>query len=481
MKRPGMCMALAAWVLLWAAVVPARQTGDAGIARAVKTALAIDPGAPARQVRAQVTRGVVTLTGTVDNLLARERAVESASMVKGVRAVIDRIRVRPPARLDARLAADVLAALAADPAADALEIQVEAHDGRITLEGQVDSHQEQRLAARVAKGVRGVGQVVNRIEVAPPKKRPDPEIRADVARRLLHDLHVDASTIEVESESGLVALSGRVGSLQEKHRAYAGAWVAGVRDVDASGLNVVPGAREKPAWKERPATPPDGKVAKAVEDALLYDPRVNMFDIDVQVRKGTATLSGVVDNLGARKAAARDARNTVGVLRVRNRIQVRPAGNDCQDPAIMARVRSALSRDPVLSRREIDVRCHDGRVTLRGTVDSRHLALRAGELAARTRGVTEVANRLAPAPRSRRGKRDDRTLRRAIKGELFWNPWIDASRIVVVVRDGVVTLRGEVDGRLRRMLAIQEAYASGASKVLDRMEFSWEQPDQATP
>lgn len=471
----------AAWVLLWTSGAPAGTPGDGQIAKAVETAMALDHGASARKVDAEVEGGIVTLTGTVDSLLARESAVEAASMVKGVRAVIDRVRVRPPARLDAQITSDVLAALAADPATDSFEIRVEADGGRIVLRGRVDSRQEKLLAGRVAKGIRGVAGLDNRIEIAPSGKRPDPEIRADIARRLLHDLHVDASTVDVEVDSGRVSLTGRVGSLHEKNQAYADAWVAGVRAVDIAGLEVVPGTREGPALKKRPAAAPDAEVAKAVQDALLYDPRVNMFDVDVRVRGGTALLSGVVDNLGARRAAARDARNTVGVLRVENRIQVRPAAADCEDPAVLQRLQNTLARDPLVSGHAIDIQCSGGRVVLQGTVDSKQAALRAGELAARTRGVVEVRNRLDPAPRSHRGRRDDRALRRTIKGELFWNPWIDATRIVVVVDAGVVTLHGEVDGRLRRMLAIQAAYAAGARKVRDRMKYSWEQPEKPSP
>lgn len=66
---------------------------DAGITSSVKTKLAADDAVKAYQVDVDTRDHVVTLTGTVDSALARERAVVLARGTDGVRTVVDNIRV----------------------------------------------------------------------------------------------------------------------------------------------------------------------------------------------------------------------------------------------------------------------------------------------------------------------------------------------------------------------------------------------------
>jgi osmotically-inducible protein OsmY len=46
--------------------------------------------------------------------------------------------------------------------------------------------------------------------------------------------------------------------------------------------------------------------------------------------------------------------------------------------------------------------------------------------------------------RLRRRRRDDDELRQEIEDALFYDTWVDADAITVEVRDGIVTLRGEL-------------------------------------
>ncbi|MEQ9232499.1 BON domain-containing protein [Coleofasciculus sp. E2-BRE-01] len=68
----------------------------------------------------------------------------------------------------------------------------------------------------------------------------------------------------------------------------------------------------------------DAEIQDAVKDALLYDPRVASFNVNVAVDNGEVMLTGNVDNLKAKNAAAQDASNTVGVWNVENQINVEP-------------------------------------------------------------------------------------------------------------------------------------------------------------
>jgi osmotically-inducible protein OsmY len=120
--------------------------------------------------------GIVTLTGPVNNLLEKERAPEVASTVKGVRAVVNRVTVRPVKRTDAEIREDIEQALLDDPATEVYEVGIEVKDGIVTLAGTVDSWLKRELSERRAKGVGGVLEVRNRITVAYKDERADREI-----------------------------------------------------------------------------------------------------------------------------------------------------------------------------------------------------------------------------------------------------------------------------------------------------------------
>lgn len=83
----------------------------------------------------------------------------------------------------------------------------------------------------------------------------------------------------------------------------------------------------------------------AVNDALLYDPRVNAFNIDPDIVGSTVTLRGKVDNLKAKRAAEQDVKNTVGVSYVENRLKVR-LDTWPNDAKVAESIRNALLRDP---------------------------------------------------------------------------------------------------------------------------------------
>jgi len=70
-------------------------------------------------------------------------------------------------RSDERITDDVCERLADDPWVDASDIEVVVHHGEIALTGVVDDRQQRMRAARIAESVRGVVDVVNRINVAP--------------------------------------------------------------------------------------------------------------------------------------------------------------------------------------------------------------------------------------------------------------------------------------------------------------------------
>ena len=181
-----------------------------------------------RLVTVAVQDGIVTLTGKVDNLLARDRAAEIAGAIRGVRSVSNQITVDPIARADKQIQNKVNRMIARNPTTESFQINASVNNGVVLMTGKVDSWAEQDLATTVAKSIPGVREVRNKIEVDFTKSRPDKEIEADVRSRLIWDTLVDDELIFVDVKDGVVFLKGTVGSVMEQGRARSDAWVLGV-------------------------------------------------------------------------------------------------------------------------------------------------------------------------------------------------------------------------------------------------------------
>ena len=108
---------------------------------------------PFNIVDVNTNNGIVTLTGTVTNLLAKERATQIVETVRGVRSIVNHIDVDPVVDMSGRSLRKVVNdALLNDAATDSYEINVSADDkGRISLSDTVHSWQDRGLAEAVAK------------------------------------------------------------------------------------------------------------------------------------------------------------------------------------------------------------------------------------------------------------------------------------------------------------------------------------------
>jgi osmotically-inducible protein OsmY len=247
--------------------------------------------------------------------------------------------------------------------------------------------------------------------------------------------------------------------------------VVGVNDVDATGLEVGWWARDH-MRRDKYALKSDHEIRRAVKNAFLYDPRVLSFEPAVRVKSGVVTLSGTVDNLEARRAAEKDARNTVGVVLVRNHLQVRPT-TDLADEEITQRVRRARRRDPLVNRFDVAVTTFGGEVYLAAAVDSWIERIHAEQVAAGVEGVMDIHNNL-DVSRSR-AFLGDRAIEEEIKDELFWSPFVDADEVHVTVHNGVATLSGTVDNWADSSWAAGNARQGGALRVRNNVKVRNEQ------
>lgn len=70
------------------------NVNDSAITTRVKTAVTAEPGLQSTQIAIDTKDGVVTLSGTVDNEMMKQRAMQIAHQVGGVRSVVDNLEVK---------------------------------------------------------------------------------------------------------------------------------------------------------------------------------------------------------------------------------------------------------------------------------------------------------------------------------------------------------------------------------------------------
>lgn len=458
---------------------------DREITNAVQDELLYNTTTPSYRIDVSTSDGIVMLEGSVDNLLSRERAASIAASVKGVRGVVNKLDVHVPERSDVTLEKDVEEAILMDPAADKYEVAVNVNNGEVTLTGKVDSWQEKQLLAYVVKSVSGVKKLQNAVEVSYDVDRSDMEIRNEIESLLRNDVRVDDALLEVEVNDGYVELAGTVGSLLEKQQALTNAWVPGVFGVNADDLEVKDWAREEKYREGKYLVRSDEEIREAVRDVFRYDPRVSAFQPDVAVDNGTVRLTGIVDNLKAKRSAGEDARNVVGVSRVKNYLKVRP-GEGITDKKLETRVEEAFVRDPFVRKYEVYVDASNGVVSLRGSVNNAFQRSQAEELASRQKGVVAVENYInveSPAeytyydyygwnsvyplvfPDDRDVFLSDREIMQEVNQQLRWSPFVNEEDIDVVVKNGTVILSGLVETPREKAFAGINAREAGAVNV----------------
>jgi hyperosmotically inducible protein len=125
---------------------------------------------------------------------------------------------------DSVLTAKVKTALIEDPVTKAHEINVETYRGVVQLGGFVESNTEKSRATEVARSVNGVKEVRNDLRVSEADQSvgqtvDDGMLTTQVKAKLIADSRTDAYKINVETQGGVVQLTGFVDSTEAKNTA----------------------------------------------------------------------------------------------------------------------------------------------------------------------------------------------------------------------------------------------------------------------
>lgn len=180
---------------------------------------------------------------------------------------------------DAEITSAVKTKLLADKAVGGLQIDVDTNDGVVTLSGTVHSGTERAEALRLARNTKGVKSVKNKLvlDTAATTGRTDKD---------------DKLKVEIKDDT------------KEK--------TAKAKD-----------ATKDAAGKVKEVTT-DAAITTAVKTKLLGDTTVGGLKIDVDTNNGIVTLTGPVHSAAEKAEALRLARTTKGVKSVVDKLNIEP-------------------------------------------------------------------------------------------------------------------------------------------------------------
>lgn len=440
----------------------ASDTGDGKIERAVRSLLLRDVATFDTKIEVVSAGAIVRLAGVVSNLSAKDRAVSLVQRVRGVRSVVDDLRIRVPVRPDSEVADDVERVLAAELGENVKNLDVEVSDGVATLKGQVFSGSALRVALQSVRSVAGVRRVTNEVRVEGQQLRSDEELRDAVEARLRWDVWVEGEDLEIVAKGGRVIMTGTVMSPWVRDRVIRLASdVSELDRLDFSKLDIDPQAPGS-VLRARPHQLSDTDIARAIGAAFSEDPGLSELRVVPAVSDGNVFLAGRVNTRRQSERAFEIAKDTVGVRQVETSIKIEPQLAP-PDFELVASVRIALANDPALEDKGLGVAARDGVVTLAGTVPQATYRVRAARVADRVVGVSRVVNRIQVSGFNQAAS--DAQLAEEILDALYWNPFVDEDSIETMVSAGVVRLSGKVRSLRASRAAEISAQEAGAVRV----------------
>jgi osmotically-inducible protein OsmY len=211
----------------------------------------------------------------------------------------------------------------------------------------------------------------------------------------------------------------------------------------------------------------DRAIEGSVARELQWDPKVGAAHVSVSAKNGAVVLTGNVSSYAERLAAVRAAERVYGVRAVADEIEVRLGDAvETSDGQIAETISRQLAASAVVPA-TVKVEVKDGRVTLRGTVESPHQHDAAERPIEYLRGVYSVRNLIAVKAQ---GKPQADEIERLVHEAIGRMADLDARSIGVAVRNGTVNLHGHVHSLAERRIAERvAAAASGVRKVTNEL------------
>ena len=145
---------------------------DASITTEINGKLLADPVTSALKIDVDTIERVVILTGVVETEEEAQRAVAIAEAIQGVKAVDNNLQIGDKtfgrSVDDHMLSNKIKAKLIGEPGIRSLNIDVDVHNGIVTLTGIVKTGEQKQKVLDIAQGTHGIFEIVDKLRVRVP-------------------------------------------------------------------------------------------------------------------------------------------------------------------------------------------------------------------------------------------------------------------------------------------------------------------------
>ena len=245
--------------------------------------------------------------------------------------------------------------------------------------------------------LKAVTVVVLATSVSVQASEIDARIKSSARKTYVFKTYLKGDDIKIESNDGVVTLTGTVAEDSHKSLAYETvAGLPGVKSVD-NRLEVK---------GERPTENSDTWISMKVKGALLFHRNVSATGTDVHVKDGIVSLRGEASSQAQKELTGEYAKDVEGVGTVNNEMTVAktPAwpsetiGEKIDDASVTAQVKSSLLSHHSTSALKTKVATKDGVVTLSGNAKNAAEKALVTKLVTDINGVSNVINNMTIEP-----------------------------------------------------------------------------------
>ena len=223
-----------------------------------------------------------------------------------------------------------------------------------------------------AKGWAGLSGLLGVLMIAAPALASDADLQKRVEDRLAKAGLEQRGSVQVSVKDGAVTLDGFTLTVDAR------------RDAERAAGKVSKKVESRLVVRPEPVS--DAKVQKAAAEAILREPRYDVFDsVGVAVEDGVVLVGGSVRQPWLKDALDRRVAEVPGVRDIRNEIRVAPAS--IFDDRLRAQLYRRIYGDDMFVRYSnwasppIRIVVENGRVTLTGLVNSSVEQVRLGMIA----------------------------------------------------------------------------------------------------
>lgn len=412
------------------------ELSDDSIIESVQRLIYLYDSLIVRGIRIESYKGIVCISGVVNNLLVKEKAIKIIKTVEGVRGVIDFTILEPVVRRDRDIKDDIVVAFLKNPFVYAPGIYVQVLDGNVTLVGEAANPWEKEEIIRSVKGISGVVSV--REERILNTKTDTPErMLADAVKGMFReDEYLFDDKLDICLQNGTVIVEGTVDTAFEMSRAVMKIASFGVRAIE----NRISIHDDRNGYQQRAAiyfSDPD--IEKSILDAIYLDKRIDSHDLSILVEDGSVKIDGMVRDIYQKDFLQQDIMNVSGVRSIENLLTSEKGNRD--DKAMLMDFQRLLETVPDLIGSDIKVECRGGEIILYGSTDSNINKLMAEEIAKKIEGIkgvinnVEIEERIEVASFSKKGMSDSINWSMDVDKEVFQIHVNRSGRVIIISGD----------------------------------------------